>query len=146
MARQKGFIKLEGSLGGLTFYDSEGKSLVKTTGGVDKERIEKDPAFKRTRENMAEFGASAKVGKALRLGFANIIKSMADSRVAGRITGLMKKINSLGTGNRGERSFEILPNKILMEGFEFNKHISLGSIFFAPFTGPTLNANRDVST
>lgn len=28
MAKQKGFIKLKGSLGGLTFYDLNGKSLV----------------------------------------------------------------------------------------------------------------------
>ncbi|MFN0729367.1 hypothetical protein [Polaribacter gochangensis] len=58
MAKQKGFIKLKGSLGGLTFYESGGKDIVKTTGGIDKSRIDNDPNFKRTRENMSEFGAS----------------------------------------------------------------------------------------
>ncbi|MFT7613569.1 MAG: hypothetical protein ACI9J3_002544 [Parvicellaceae bacterium] len=73
MAKQKGFIKLKGSLGGLTFYGKNGEELVRTTGGVEKSRIMKDPAFKRTRENMAEFGVSATIGKALRLGLANVL-------------------------------------------------------------------------
>ena len=56
MAKQKGFIKVKGSLGGLTFYSANREELIRTTGGVDKSRIEKDPSFKRTRENMSEFG------------------------------------------------------------------------------------------
>ena len=31
MAKQKGFIKLKGSLGGLTFYQTEGQDVVRTT-------------------------------------------------------------------------------------------------------------------
>lgn len=146
MAKQKGFIKLKGSLGGLTFYDKNGENIVRTTGGVDKERIEKDPAFKRTRENMAEFGGSAKIGKALRMGFANIIKTMGDNTIVGRITGIMKKINSLGAGLRGRRSFEILPHAEIIEGFEFNKTESLGAIFYAPSQAPALDANRSIAT
>lgn len=146
MAKQKGFIKLRGSLGGLTFYDKEGQDIVRTTGGVTKERINSDPAFKRTRENMSEFGGSAKVGKALRLGFANIVKTMGDTALVGRVTGLMKRINSLGPGNRGERAFEILNNKEIIEGFEFNKNEPLGAIFYAPNSPPTMDANRDIAT
>ena len=56
MAKQKGFINLEGTLGGLTFYKSEGESFVKTAGGISKDRILKEARFKRTRENMSEFG------------------------------------------------------------------------------------------
>ncbi|WP_299671795.1 hypothetical protein [uncultured Polaribacter sp.] len=146
MAKQKGFIKLKGSLGGLTFYQSDGKDIVRTTGGVDKSRIEKDAAFKRTRENMKEFGASATVGKALRQGFASIIKKAKDTTIVGRITGIMKRINTLGTGVRGERAFEILTNKIILEGFEFNKTLPLESVFYAPFSAPILDANRSVAT
>jgi len=146
MAKQKGFIKLKGSLGGLTFYDKNGENIVRTTGGISKERMMKDPAFKRTRENMSEFGASAKIGKALRLGFANIIKVMGDNTIVGRITGLMKKINSFGAGDRGKRSFEILNNNDILEGFEFNKTTPLGAIFYAPNDAPTLDANRSIAT
>ncbi|SRX56208.1 hypothetical protein [Aequorivita sp. CIP111184] len=146
MANQKGFIKLRGSLGGLTFYENKGKDVVRTTGGVEKDRILKEPAFKRTRENMSEFGASAIVGKALRMGFANIIKSMAGNYIVGRITGLMKRINSVGPGIRGQREFEILNNKSLLEGFEFNKKAPLDSIFYATSDPPSLDANRSVAT
>jgi hypothetical protein len=146
MAKQKGILKIKGSLGGLTFYEKDGENIVRTTGGVDKERIKNDPAYKRTRENMSEFGASAKVGKALRMGLANVIKLMGESSLVGRLTGLMKKINTLGSGDRGQRSFEILTNKEVLTGFELKKSISFGSIFFAPFGTPVLNANRGKST
>jgi len=143
MAKQEGFIKLKGSLGGLTFYDSDGKSLVRTTGGVDKSRIMSEPAFRRTRENMAEFGGSAKVGKSMRLGLVSIYKSMAGVGTLGRITGVMKRINSVGPGLRGQRTFEIVPNKVLLEGFEFNLKSPLDAVFYAPNNAPTLDANRN---
>ena len=146
MADQKGFIKLKGSLGGLTFYDKDGKSLVRTTGGVDKSRITSDPAFKRTRENMSEFGGSAKVGKSLRMGFVSIYKSMAGTGTVGRLTGVMKRINSVGPGLRGQRAFEIVPNKVLLEGFEFNLKAPLDTVFYAPNDEPTLDANRSIAT
>lgn len=146
MAKQKGFIKIKGSLGGLTFYEANRKELIRTTGGIDKSRIEKDPNFKRTRENMSEFGGSAKVGKAFRTGFATIFKSMSDSTAVGRITGMMKRINVVGPGLRGRRTFEILTNRLLIEGFEFNKYKHLESVFYPPYNIPTLNANRTIAT
>lgn len=146
MAKQKGFIKVKGSLGGLTFYSANREELIRVTGGVDKSRIEKDPKFKRTRENMSEFGGSARVGKALRMGFANVFKIMSDSSAVGRITAMMKQINSLGPGIRGKRAFEILPNKQVIEGFEFNKYDHFESIFYAPYDTPTLDTNRNIAT
>ncbi len=146
MAKQKGFIKVKGSLGGLTFYSLNREELIRTTGGIDKSRIEKDPNFKRTRENMSEFGGSAKVGKALRTGFSSIIKAMSDSSAVGRITGMMKQVNVLGSGLRGKRAFEILTHKDVIEGFEFNKFEHFESIFYAPYTAPTLDTNRAVAT
>lgn len=133
-AKQRGFIKLKGSLGGLTFYQSGGDDVVKTTGGPDKEKINNDPAFKRTRENMREFSGSAQVGKAFRVGFAMFLKLMSDRYFTGRLTGLMKKINSYGSGKRGARSFSILANKASIVGLEFNNLLPLASVFFAPFT------------
>lgn len=144
MAKQKGIIKIKGSMGGLTFYEKDGKSFVKMSGGVDKQKIMTDPAFKRTRENMSEFGGAAKVGKSLRMGYISIINNMRGGYLASRLTGVMKRINTVGTGIRGQRSFEILPNKVLLEGFEFNTNSPLDAVFFAPFTLPTLDANRSV--
>lgn len=146
MAKQKGYIDLEGTLGGLTFYRSGGNSIVKTKSGVNKDRILKEARFKRTRENMAEFGGAAKVGKSLRHGLASVIKLMSDRTVTGRLTGVMKRINANGSGARGKRNFDILPNKVLLEGFEYNKFATFETVFYAPFVPPVLDANRNQVT
>ncbi len=146
MAKQKGYIDLEGTLGGLTFYKSGGQSIVKTKSAISKDRILKEPNFKRTRENMTEFGGSAKVGKALRHGFAAIMPVMSDRTVVGRLTAIMKRINANGTGIRGKREFDVLTNKELLEGFEFNKSRPLETIFFAPYDPPSIDANRSICT
>ena len=144
MAIQDSFIKIKGSLGGLTFYEKDGKSLIKTTSGVSKERIMTDPKYKRTRENMVEFGASAKIGKSFRTGFVSIRKAVSDNTLSGRVTGMMKQINKVGNGVRGQRTFDILANKQLIEGFEFHKKLKLSSVFFAPYSLPSIDANRSI--
>jgi len=71
MARQKGIIKLKGTIGDITFYKtSQDGHLALEKGGIEKSRIESDPAFQRTRENGAEFGRAGKAAKCsgLRLG------------------------------------------------------------------------------
>ena len=144
MAIQDSFIKIKGSLGGLTFYEKDGKSLIKTSSGVNKERIMTDPKYKRTRENMVEFGASAKIGKSFRAGFVPIRKIVGENTLTGRVTGMMKKINKAGIGVRGQRTFEIVANKNLIEGFEFKKDQKLSSIFYAPFSLPIIDVNRSI--
>lgn len=146
MARQSSYITIDGTLGGLTFYRADGQELIRSRGGISKERILKEPNFKRTRENMREFGGSAKVGKALRLGYMSILKSMSDATMVGRLTGLMKRVNLRGPGARGERTFEILPNAELIKGFEFNKETQLQGVFYAPYAAPSLDANRSIAT
>jgi len=146
MAIQNSFIKIKGTLGGLTFYEKNGKSLIKTSGGISKERILNDPNFRRTRENMQEFGASATLGKAFRTGFSGLSREIRSTSIAGRVTGMMKRINRAGAGNRGERAFEIVANKQLLEGFEFQKDLPLSTVFYAPYDAPELDANRSVTT
>ena len=144
MAKYKGLIKLKGSIGGMSFYDMEGKSFVRQSGGVDKEKIMSDPAFKRTRENMSEFGGSAVIGKAYRNSFAEVINVMGETYITGRVTGIMNKIIKQGSGVRGERVFEIIPHKEFIEGFDFNRKSPLGAVFYAPYDTISFNANRDI--
>ena len=47
MAKFDGIFNLEGTLKGMTFYKSKDGHMVRTKGGVSKERIAKDPAFER---------------------------------------------------------------------------------------------------
>lgn len=146
MAKNTSFIKLEGTLDGLTFYKSEGENYVKTKGGVSRERILREPRFKRTRENNKEFGGSAIAGKAVRDAFGSVTKLMADRFLSGRLTGIMRLIVHNGSGSRGQRSIDIVSNRALLQGLEFNRREALKSRFFAPFAPPTLDANRSVTT
>jgi hypothetical protein len=92
MARQSGLIKLNGTLGGITFYKTQDGHLAREKGGVDASRIANDPNFQRTRENGAEFGAAGKAGKLLRTAFRNILQNSADNRMVGRLTSEMVKV------------------------------------------------------
>ena len=66
MARQKGIIKLQGTIGGVSFYRTQDGYLAREKGGVDGQRIANDPAFQRTRENGNEFGRAGKGGRPVR--------------------------------------------------------------------------------
>lgn len=133
MSKQKGIVKLEGNLGGISFYVSDGKYLARLANGPSKERIAKDPAFKRTRENNKEFGGSARVGKALRLSMSGLMQTMAGSRLASRLTALFKSINLKGTGERGKRPIEASQHKSMLKNLEFNQKISFNTVFSAPY-------------
>ncbi|TLX71659.1 hypothetical protein E9993_20045 [Labilibacter sediminis] len=134
MARQKGVIKLEGRIGDLSFYKSGNDYLARTKGGVDSERIKKDPAFARTRENGAEFGRAGKASKLLRAVFKAPISQSADKKVASRLTtALLKVVQADTTNHRGERT---VPggDLTLLQGFEFNESTSLDKVIEAAYT------------
>ncbi|WP_066630975.1 hypothetical protein [Labilibacter marinus] len=134
MARQKGIIKLEGRIGDLSFYKSGGEYLARAKGGVDGDRIKNDPAFARTRENGAEFGAAGKASKLLRGVFKAPISQSADKKVASRLTTAMLKVVQADTTNgRGERNV-IDGDLNLLQGFEFNGETGLDEVIKATYT------------
>lgn len=137
MARQKGHLKYVGTIGDVRHFKIKGVEgyFAGMVGGPSGEQIHTAPEFERTRENMNEFGACAKAGKAVRSGLSQLMKQMADSQVTGRLTSIMKKINLEDmTEARGYRKIEISTQRQYIKGFEFNKNNSFGGIFNAPFT------------
>lgn len=140
MSKQKGLIKLVGTIGGVTFYNSDGEYLARMAGGPTKERIQNDPSFVRTRENNVEFGGAAKVGKAFRTALSGVLQTMAGRRLTGQLTKLFKSINLKGVGVRGKRPFTLTANKNMIKGLDLDKKLSLTSVFSAPFT---VSANDD---
>lgn len=142
MARNNSFIKLEGTLDGLTFYRKNGESFVKTKNRVSKNRIMNDPAYRRTRENMQEFGGSARSGKAFREGFAGVIRLISDTYATARLNSVMRKVCSLGTGVRGEREIDVVSHIDLITGFEFNINKPFDTQFNAPSGLPVIDSNR----
>ena len=147
MAKQKGIIKLEGTIGDLTFYKSQDGYLAKGKGGIPAARIATDAAFQRTRENGSEFGRAGKAGKLLRNSVRALIQIASDRLLVSRLTTeMVKVIQEDATNPRGLRNV-IDGEAELLEGFDFNINAKLGSTLYAPFTGTidrvagTLTAN-----
>ena len=135
MARQKGIIKLKGTIGDITFYKTKDGHLAREKGGIDASRIANDPAFQRTRENGSEFGRAGKAGKTLRTALRTLLLNSADSRMVSRLTQTMVKVIQADlTNERGLRNV-IDGEAELLVGFEFNIGGKLGTTLFTPFVG-----------
>ncbi len=135
MARQKGIIKLKGTIGDITFYKTQDGHLAREKGGIDASRIKNDPAFQRTRENGSEFGRAGVAGKILRTALRALLLNSADGRMVSRLTQQMVKVIQADvTSIRGLRNV-IDGEAELLTGFEFNIRGKLGTSLFAPFVG-----------
>jgi hypothetical protein len=135
MAKQKGIIKLKGTIGDITFYKTKDGYIAREKGGIDAKRIANDPAFQRTRENGSEFGRAGKAGKTLRLALRTLLLNSSDSRMVSRLTQLMVKVIQADLVNeRGLRNV-IDGEAELLNGFDFNITGTLGTTLFAPFIG-----------
>lgn len=133
MARQKGIIKLEGTIADISFYKSKDGYLAREKGGVPADRIANDPAFQRTRENGAEFGRAGKAGKILRTAIRGLLQNASDSKMVSRLTTeMLKVIQEDVTNPRGLRNV-IDGEAELVEGFDFNINGKLGTTIYAPF-------------
>ena len=133
MARQRSIIKLDGTIGGITFYKSKDGYLAREKGGISAERIANDPAFQRTRENGAEFGRAGKAGKVLRNSIRQLLQNVNDSRMVSRLTKEMVKVIQMDATNpRGQRNV-IDGEAELLIGFDFNANGKLGNTIYAPW-------------
>jgi len=138
MAKQKGIIKLKGTIGDITFYKSKDGYIAREKGGIDASRIATDPAFQRTRENGSEFGRAGKAGKVLRMALRSVLINSADSKMVSRLTTQMLKVIQADlTSVRGMRNV-IDGEAELLSGFDFNINGKLGTILFAPYI-PLIN-------
>jgi hypothetical protein len=134
MAKQKGIVKLDGTIGDITFYKSQDGYLAREKGGVSGDRIATDPNFQRTRENGEEFGRAGKGGKLLRTAVRSMLQNASDSRMVSRLTQKMVEVIQEDTTNpRGQRNV-IDGEAELLSGFEFNINGKLGTTLYAPYT------------
>jgi hypothetical protein len=139
MARQKGIVKLKGTLDDITFYKSKDGFIAKLKSGIPAETIRTSPNFVRTRENMSEFSTAAKEGKLLRTALHAYMVNAKDGRVTSRLTKLMSQILKLdATSVRGLRTVGVaisLPNAMLMlQGFNFNIKSTMSAVLLVPYS------------
>lgn len=144
MARNVGLIKISGKIGDLQFFTKDGKTYVGLSSNLSKDRILKDPAYKRTRENMAEFGGAANVSKAIRSKLLPL-SSLIEKNLHNRLTAKIRELINSGSGVRGKRKVEFSLLKEDLVEFEINDS-SLVSQICKVERSITSNADRNQVT
>ena len=138
MALQKGILKIEGTMGNMTFYRKDGQYLVKEKSSISADKIANDPNFERTRENNTEFGLAGSTGKFLRDALRSLMLDASDTYVTSRVTQMMMAELGLDTTSaRGDRQPAIglatADGKALLNGFNFNANSVLSGVLFKAF-------------
>ena len=67
MARQQGILKFKGNIGSFSMYKTQDGFQGREKSGIEPGRVLNDPAFQRTRENLAEFAQVDSISKAKQL-------------------------------------------------------------------------------
>lgn len=130
MAKQRSIIKLEGTIGDISFYKTQDGYLAREKTALSADRIANDPNFQRTRENGAEFGRAGIAGKTLRRAFKELIQLSNDNRMVSRLTREMIRVIQADAVNvRGLRN--VLDGELeLLRGFNFNIRAVLDTVVF----------------
>jgi hypothetical protein len=108
------------------------KTMAKTasSGGATSDRIKNDPAFERTRENMAEFGRAGKAAKLLRTIFRDVTINAKDKITQARLAKVTSRI--ITTDPVNERGARIMNNGDLQQllNFHFNARAGISDSLF----------------
>lgn len=145
MAKQRGIIKLEGTLDDITFQKTQDGYRAKTKSSVPAARIFTDLSYVRTRENMAEFSRAAKAARLFRTSFQSKARKVGDGRAGSRlVASMMKVLKQDAIHDRGLRTV-VDGDVALLHGFEFNVHSTIESSMAAPFEASIDRANGEGS-
>ena len=139
MAKYKSLFNVEGTLGEITFYKNKDGYYIRSKGGISKDRILKDPAFARTRENLTEFGSTATSGKQLRQAINSLLFDAKDGKVTSRLTKALSLVKNQDViSARGQRMVSMglatAAGKASLKGFDFNKNAVLNSVLKAQYS------------
>lgn len=107
MAELKGVLKITGKLDGLSFYEMNGKIIVRKPGGFNGEKIRNDDQYVNVRNNATEFGRCSKFGAKLRRALQPYLKDLNDSQLHGRMAKMLYGIMKMDTqSEKGERTVQ----------------------------------------
>lgn len=94
MAKQKGNIRIKGTIGGLTYYKRNGVDLVRQAGGgFNGEAIKTKASMERVRENNSEFGRVSKVKGLFRRSLMGYLSTVSDLSYHARMVSVLQKID-----------------------------------------------------
>lgn len=129
MARQKGLIKFEGTIGDLSFYkDKRNGFQARMKTGPTKDQINNDPRFQRTKENSQEFGRSIQASKLMRRQLYELLQQAGDAQLSNRMTARMHQVLKADAVNgRGDRQV-LVENLGMLLGVDFNINAQLNNV------------------
>ncbi|WP_418636381.1 hypothetical protein [Winogradskyella sp.] len=145
MSRQKGILKLVGTLNGKCFYQLNGQYIVRKAVGPSRERINNDPAFVNIKRNNQEFAAASQLSKAIRKGLADKANQFKHNYMASRLTGCCRKIIQKGSGPLGEREANLFNSPSDLIGFQLNSDLAFHHLHNSK-TKVSANTQRTVIT
>ncbi|MDF2834280.1 MULTISPECIES: hypothetical protein [Chryseobacterium] len=124
MATYESFIKLNGSIGDLVFYNLNGKNIVRKKSGFNKTAYKKSPTYEKVRQNSSEFGHCSKIGKLIRSCISKYIELADEALLYQRFAKTMTKIKDLDIENeKGKRSvkngLKTKEGRVILQQFEF---------------------------
>ncbi len=131
MARQKGLIKIVGTVGDLNYYITKGVAYARRAGGgFNGDAIKTKASMVRVRENASEFGHCSQVKKAFRMGLLPFLQGITGRSIHSRLMQLFLEIKALdAVSERGKRcvqeGLQTGKGKRLLRQFEFTPHHAL---------------------
>ncbi|WP_144281613.1 hypothetical protein [Chryseobacterium echinoideorum] len=130
MATYESFIKLNGTIGDLVFYNLNGKNIVRRKSGFNKTAYKKSPSYEKVRQNSSEFGHCSKVGKAIRACLSEYISEAHDPLLYQKFAKTMTAIKDCDiTSDKGSRTvksgLKTNPGKRVLQEFQFGSIASV---------------------
>ena len=126
----KGFLQLTGSIQGISFYTRRGsdKVIMRTKGGVTKEKMAGAPQFEGLRKNQQEFSGCTKFASLTRYAFGGLHR-LADYNLNAVLSGMAKNLMKLDTdAPLGQRRLQLSQHKQVLEGFNFNRKYPFNTV------------------
>jgi hypothetical protein len=89
MAKQIGYLKITGTLGGVTFYEMDRQFYARRKSSLDGRRVKKDPRFWRTMAEAGEFGKASQLATEV---YKQLPAEKRKHGMFGKLTGRMRKL------------------------------------------------------
>jgi len=132
MNRQTGPIKIQATLGDVTYYKRNGVYLVKRKSVVSRNRLKYSREYEAFRRHQQEFGQASIGGKWIRNAFAPLLEGLTDPNCVGRLTkSVLNVIQSDPVNPAGQRMIQD-GDLGLLNGFEFNARCALSQVLKVP--------------
>lgn len=124
MATYESFIKLNGSIGDLVFYNLNGKNIVRKKSGFNKAAFKKNPSYEKVRQNSSEFGHCSKIGKIIRACLSKYIVFAEDALLYQKFAKTMTEIKDLDfEAEKGKRTvkggLKTEKGRVVLQQFRF---------------------------